>query len=99
MTKRHLMTLRLVLMLADGVAALIVFGAVSTLRFSVGGPDAQWSVGFDVARMLSYEVHGMRELLLGVSTGGWLWLDFLVVAGFLVVTALIAAKTYPRAIL
>jgi ABC-2 type transport system permease protein len=51
------------------------------------------------ANPLSYEVHGMRELLLGVSTGGWLWLDFLVVAGFLVVTALIAAKTYPRAIL
>jgi ABC-2 type transport system permease protein len=51
------------------------------------------------ANPLSYEVHGMRELLLGISAGGWLWLDFLVVAGFLVTTALIAAKTYPRAIL
>ena len=51
------------------------------------------------ANPLSYEVHGMRELLLGISAGGWLWLDFLVVGGFLVTTALIAAKTYPRAIL
>ena len=31
--------------------------------------------------------------------GGTLWLDFTVVAGFLVVTAVVAAKTYPRAIL
>ena len=58
-----------------------------------------WLKVVSYANPLSYEVHGMRELLLGVSTGGWLWLDFLVVAGFLVVTALIAAKTYPRAIL
>jgi ABC-2 type transport system permease protein len=48
---------------------------------------------------LSYEVHGMRQLLLGISVGGWLWLDFLVVGSFLVVTAIVAAKTYPRAIL
>jgi hypothetical protein len=33
------------------------------------------------------------------SAGGILWLDFTVVASFLVVTAVIAAKTYPRAIL
>jgi ABC-2 type transport system permease protein len=51
------------------------------------------------ANPLSYEVHGMRDLLLGISAGGMLWLDFTVVASFLVVTALIAAKTYPRAIL
>lgn len=51
------------------------------------------------ANPLSYEVHGMRDLLLGISAGGLLWLDFTVVAGFLVVTAVIAAKTYPRAIL
>ncbi|HEX5579194.1 MAG TPA: sugar transferase [Candidatus Limnocylindria bacterium] len=48
MTRRHLMALRLVLMLADGVAAVIVFIGVSALRFNLGGPDAQWSVGFDV---------------------------------------------------
>jgi len=51
------------------------------------------------ANPLSYEVHGMRDLLLGISAGGMLWLDFVVVAGFLVVTAVVAAKTYPRAIL
>ena len=54
-----------------------------------------------VARVnpLSYEVHGMRELLLGISAGGWLWLDFLVVGSFFAIAAIVAAKTYPRAIL
>ncbi len=51
------------------------------------------------ANPLSYEVHGMRDLLLGISAGGWLWLDFAVMISFLVVTAVVAAKTYPRAIL
>ncbi|HET7807861.1 MAG TPA: ABC transporter permease [Gaiellaceae bacterium] len=51
------------------------------------------------ANPLSYEVHGMRDLLLGISAGGALWLDFTVVAGFLLATALVAARTYPRAIL
>jgi len=48
---------------------------------------------------LTYEVHGMRQLMLGVSAGGTLWLDFLVVALFLGVMAGIAARLYPRAIL
>ena len=48
---------------------------------------------------LTYEVHGMRDLLLGVNAGGALWLDFVVVAGFLAVMAGLAAKMYPRAIL
>ena len=48
---------------------------------------------------LSYEVHGIRELMLGVSAGGALWLDFTVVVCFLAVAAVAAAKTYPRAIL
>jgi ABC-2 type transport system permease protein len=51
------------------------------------------------ANPLSYEVHGMRDLLLGISAGGALWLDFTVVTGFMLAAALIAAKTYPRAIL
>jgi ABC-2 type transport system permease protein len=51
------------------------------------------------ANPLSYEVHGMRDLLLGISAGGLLWLDFAVMISFLIVTAVIAAKTYPRAIL
>jgi ABC-2 type transport system permease protein len=48
---------------------------------------------------LTYEVHGMRQLLLGVSAGGTLWLDFVVGAAFLSAMAAIAAKAYPRAIL
>ena len=51
------------------------------------------------ANPLSYEVHGMRQLLLGISSGGALWLDFTVMITFLVVMAVVAAKTYPRAIL
>jgi ABC-2 type transport system permease protein len=51
------------------------------------------------ANPLTYEVHGMRQLLLGVSAGGTLWIDFAVAIGFLVVMAVVAAKTYPRAIL
>src|SRR5262249_44252309 len=48
---------------------------------------------------LTYEVHGMRQELLGISTGGSLWLDFVVVAAFVAVMAVAAAKAYPRAIL
>ena len=51
------------------------------------------------ANPLSYEVHGMRRLLLGISAGGTLRLDFAVAFGFLAATALIAAKLYTRAIL
>ncbi len=54
-----------------------------------------------VARVnpLTYEVHGMRQLLLGISSGGTLWLDFAVGGLFLTISAGVAAKTYPRAIL
>jgi ABC-2 type transport system permease protein len=51
------------------------------------------------ANPLSYEVHGMRDLMLGISAGGRLWLDFVVGAAFLAAAAVTAAKTYPRAIL
>ncbi len=51
------------------------------------------------ANPLTYEVHGMRQLLLGVGAGGALWLDFVSVAAFLAAAAAIAARTYPRAIL
>src|SRR5207253_10255522 len=36
---------------------------------------------------LTYEVHGMRQLLLGVGSGGTLWVDFLVVFAFLAAAA------------
>jgi ABC-2 type transport system permease protein len=48
---------------------------------------------------LTYEVHGMRQLMLGISVGGTLWIDFLFVGLFFVVAASIAARAYPRAIL
>ena len=48
---------------------------------------------------LTYEVHGIRELLLGISAGGTLWVDYLFGAAFLSVAAAVAAKVYPRAIL
>ena len=41
----------------------------------------------------------MRQLLLGISTGGTLWIDFLVTIGFCAVFAGLAARLYPRAIL
>lgn len=41
------MTLRLLLMLADGVAAAVVFLLVSVVRFE-SDPGAKWSVGIDV---------------------------------------------------
>jgi ABC-2 type transport system permease protein len=50
------------------------------------------------ANPLTYEVEGLRGLLVGVD-GGRLWLDFLVVVGFLVVTVLGAARAYPRTVL
>jgi ABC-2 type transport system permease protein len=48
---------------------------------------------------LTYEVHGMRQLLLGVSSGGTLWIDFAVGLLFLSLMAGLAAKLYPRAVL
>jgi exopolysaccharide biosynthesis polyprenyl glycosylphosphotransferase len=47
MTRRHLMTLTVLLELADGVAACLVFLVVSVLRFDAD-PNAVWSVGVDV---------------------------------------------------
>ncbi len=51
-----------------------------------------------VARVnpLTYEVEGLRALLLG---GGHPWLDLLVTLGWLVVLTASATRTYPRAIL
>ncbi len=54
-----------------------------------------------VARVnpLTYEVQGLRQMLLGVGGGGELWLDFLVVLAFLAATVAAATRAYPRAIL
>jgi ABC-2 type transport system permease protein len=48
---------------------------------------------------LTYEVQGLRQMLVGVGGAGELWLDFLVVAGFLVVMLVAATRAYPKAIL
>jgi ABC-2 type transport system permease protein len=54
-----------------------------------------------VARVnpLTYEVQGLRQMLVGVGGSGELWLDFLVVAGFFAVMLAAAARAYPKAIL
>jgi ABC-2 type transport system permease protein len=54
-----------------------------------------------VARVnpLTYEVQGLRQMLLGAGASGELWLDFLVVTGFLAAMAAAATRAYPRAIL
>jgi ABC-2 type transport system permease protein len=54
-----------------------------------------------VARVnpLTYEVQGLRQMLVGVGGAGELWLDFLVVIAFLVAMVAAATRAYPRAIL
>jgi len=51
------------------------------------------------ANPLTYEVYGMRDMLLGTHLGSPIWVDFLVVAGFAAAFSLAAARLYPRAIL
>ncbi len=48
---------------------------------------------------LTYEVQGLRQMLVGVGGAGVLWLDFLVVASFFAVMLVAATRAYPRAIL
>jgi len=48
---------------------------------------------------LTYEVQGLRQMLVGVGGAGEVWLDFLVVAGFFGLMLLAATRAYPRAIL
>lgn len=48
---------------------------------------------------LTYEVQGLRQMLVGVGGAGVLWLDFLVVAFFFAVMLLAATRAYPKAIL
>jgi ABC-2 type transport system permease protein len=54
-----------------------------------------------VARVnpLTYEVQGLRQMLVGVGGAGEVWLDFLVVLGFFGVMLAGAARAYPKAIL
>ena len=54
-----------------------------------------------VARLnpLTYEVQGLRQMLVGVGGSGEVWLDFLVVDAFFVIMLLAATRAYPKAIL
>jgi len=47
---------------------------------------------------LTYEVQGLRQMLVGVGVSGVLWLDFLVVAGFFAAMLAAATRAYPKAI-
>jgi ABC-2 type transport system permease protein len=48
---------------------------------------------------LTYEVQGLRQMLVGVGGSGVLWLDFLVVFAFFVAMHAAATRAYPKAIL
>ncbi len=48
---------------------------------------------------LTYEVQGLRQMLVGVGGAGVVWLDFLVVAAFFAVMLVAATRAYPKAIL
>ena len=48
---------------------------------------------------LTYEVQGLRQMLVGVGGAGEVWLDFLVVTGFFLVMLAAATRAYPKAIL
>jgi ABC-2 type transport system permease protein len=48
---------------------------------------------------LTYEVQGLRQMLVGIGGSGEVWLDFLVVIGFLLVMLAAATRAYPKAIL
>jgi ABC-2 type transport system permease protein len=54
-----------------------------------------------VARVnpLTYEVQGLRQMLVGVGGAGELWLDFAVVIGFFAIMLAAATRAYPKAIL
>ena len=58
-----------------------------------------WLRAIARANPLTYEVQGLRQMLVGVGGAGMVWLDFLVVGAFFAVMLLVATRAYPRAIL
>jgi ABC-2 type transport system permease protein len=58
-----------------------------------------WLRAIARANPLTYEVQGLRQMLVGVGGAGVLWLDFLVVAGFFAAMLAAATRAYPKAIL
>jgi ABC-2 type transport system permease protein len=58
-----------------------------------------WLRAIARANPLTYEVQGLRQMLVGVGGAGVVWLDFLVVTAFFAVMLAAATRAYPRAIL
>ena len=65
MIRRHLMALRVALMLVDAISAIVVFLLVSFIRFSDGNPAEMWRlVGIDIR---------LAALLFAMAWVGALW--------------------------
>jgi ABC-2 type transport system permease protein len=47
---------------------------------------------------LTYEVQGLRQMLVGAGGSGEVWLDFVVVCGFFAIMLAAATRAYPKAI-
>ena len=58
-----------------------------------------WLRAIARANPLTYEVQGLRQMLVGVGGRGVLWLDFLVVSAFFAAMLAAATRAYPKAIL
>jgi len=83
-----------------GIGQLIMmplfFASTALYPLSVMPP---WLRVIARANPLTYEVQGLRQMLVGVGGAGLLWLDFLVVISFFAVMLLAATRAYPKAIL
>ena len=83
-----------------GVGQLIMmplFFASSALYPLAIMPD--WLRALARVNPLTYEVQGLRQMLVGVGGVGVVWLDFLVVGSFFAVMLAAATRAYPKAIL
>ena len=58
-----------------------------------------WLQAIARVNALTYEVQGLRQMLVGAGAHGELRLDFLVVIGFFAAMLVAATRAYPRAIL
>jgi ABC-2 type transport system permease protein len=58
-----------------------------------------WLRAIARANPLTYEVQGLRQMLVGVGGRGVVWLDFLVVGAFFAAMLAAATRAYPNAIL
>jgi len=58
-----------------------------------------WLRAIATVNPLTYEVQGLRQMLVGVGGAGVVWLDFLVVGAFFAVMLWAATRAYPKAIL